>query len=227
MAFVSESFVSRPSTLLLDAAQPDALLHAADLLRAGGLVAFPTDTVYGLGALVWNAASVAHIYWAKDRPPEKAIPVLLAGLDEIRLLADEPSPDVTALARRFWPGPLTLVIPCGAHVPEIVTAGTQTVAVRVPNHPVALRLLALVGQPLAVTSANRSGNASPQTAQQVIQQLAGRVDAVVDGGVCPGGVPSTVLDLTTSPPHILRAGPVTIEQVLEILPMDVEFKDLR
>lgn len=217
MPFENVSSGSRPSTVLLDAAQPDALAQAARLLRAGGLVAFPTDTVYGLGVLVWNAASVARIYQAKARPPEKAIPVLLASLDDVALLIDEPLPVVMRLAHRFWPGPLTLVIPCGVRVPEIVTAGTHTVAVRVPNHPVALRLLTLVGQPLAVTSANQSGFDNPLSAQQVLQQLDGRIDAVVDGGVCPGGVPSTVLDLTTVPPRMVRDGPVTAVQLAEAI----------
>lgn len=196
-------------TVLLDAYAPGALEQATSILRAGGLVAFPTDTVYGLGALVWNPASVARIYWAKARPPEKAIPVLLARLEQITLLGAKPSAQVSRLAGRFWPGPLTLVLSCGPHVPEIVTAGTQTVAVRVPDHPAALRLFELAGQPLAVTSANRSGHANPLTAGEVMAQLAGRIDAVIDGGACPGGVPSTVLDLTATPARILRQGPVT------------------
>jgi L-threonylcarbamoyladenylate synthase len=187
-------------TVLLDARESDALEKAASILRAGGLVAFPTDTVYGLAALVWHPASVARIYWAKARPPEKAIPVLLARLQQMALLDVGPSAQADALAGRFWPRPLTLVLPCGPHVPEIVTAGTQTVAVRVPDHPVALRLFDLVGQPLAVTSANRSGHASPLTAGEAMAQLGGRIDAVIDGGACPGGVPSTVLDLTAHPP---------------------------
>ncbi len=148
--------------------------------------------------------------WAKDRPPEKAIPVLLANLEQSRCCwGSSHQAQVHTLAGRFWPGPLTLVLPCGPQVPDIVTAGSQTVAVRVPDHPVALRLFELVGQPLAVTSANRSGHASPLTAGEVMAQLAGRIDAVIDGGACPGGVPSTVLDLTTTPPRILRQGPVT------------------
>ncbi len=198
------------ATVLLAGQALDALEQAASILRAGGLVAFPTDTVYGLGALIWNPASVARIYWAKARPPEKAIPVLLAGLEQLALLGVGPSGQVRSLAKRFWPGPLTLVLPCGPQVPDIVTAGTQTVAVRVPDHPVALRLFALTGQPLAVTSANRSGHASPQTAGEVVAQLAGRIDAVIDGGACPGGVPSTVLDLAVTPPRILRQGPVAV-----------------
>ncbi len=196
-------------TLLLDGQSPGALEHAASILQAGGLVAFPTDTVYGLGALVWNPASVARIYWAKARPAEKAIPVLLANLEQAALLGVEPSAQVHLLGGRFWPGPLTLVLPCGPEVPDIVTAGSQTVAVRVPGHPVALRLFGLAGQPLAVTSANRSGHASPLTAGEVMAQLAGRIDAIIDGGACPGGVPSTVLDLTVAPARILRQGPVT------------------
>lgn len=196
-------------TLLLEAQSPGALEQAAAILRAGGLVAFPTDTVYGLGALVWNAASVARIYWAKARPAEKAIPVLLADLEQAALLGVEPSAQVHMLTGRYWPGPLTLVLPCGPEVPDIVTAGSQTVAIRVPDHLVALRLFELTSQPLAVTSANRSGHASPLTAGEVMAQLAGRIDAVIDGGACPGGVPSTVLDLTTAPPRILRNGPVT------------------
>lgn len=206
----------RARTELLDAHQPGALERATEILRRGGLVAFPTDTVYGLGAVVWEEASVDRIYQAKARPPEKAIPVLLASPDQVALLAGEVPQAIQAYARRFWPGPLTLVIPCGAHVPEIVTAGSRTVAVRVPDHPAALRLFTLVGQPLAVTSANLSGNTNPLTAQQVMEQLASRIDAVVDGGACPGGVPSTVLDLTAHPPRILRPGPVSPEQLDEV-----------
>ncbi len=200
-------------TIMLDAHAPGALARAAALLRDGRLVAFPTDTVYGLGALVWNPASVARIYWAKARPPEKAIPVLVAGLEQLALLGVETSPLLLALAERFWPGPLTLVARCAARVPDIVTAGTQTVAVRMPDHPAALGLFALAGQPLAVTSANLSGQANPLTARDVMAQLAGRIDAVVDGGACPGGVPSTVLDLTTTPLRILRHGPVTAQDL--------------
>jgi L-threonylcarbamoyladenylate synthase len=214
----SSSLPVSGSTALLDARQPQSLEQAAALLRQDGLVAFPTDTVYGLGALVWNEASVAGIYRAKARPPEKAIPVLLAGVGQLALLDIEATPLLLALAERFWPGPLTLVVPCGARVPAIVTAGTQTVAVRAPDHPVARRLFELTGQPLAVTSANLSGHANPLSADDVMAQLGGRIEAVVDGGVCPGGVPSTVLDLTLFPPRILRPGPVTWADLRFLLP---------
>jgi L-threonylcarbamoyladenylate synthase len=209
--------VSGP-TVLLDARQSQSLEQAAALLRQGGLVAFPTDTVYGLGALVWNEASVARIYRAKARPAEKAIPVLLAGVGQLALLGVEATPLLLALAERFWPGPLTLVVPCDGRVPAIVTAGTQTVAVRTPDHPAARHLFELTGQPLAVTSANLSGHANPLSADDVMAQLGGRIEAVVDGGVCPGGVPSTVLDLTHCPPRILRSGPVTGADLRFLLP---------
>jgi L-threonylcarbamoyladenylate synthase len=198
-----------PPTILLKAGAPGALEEVAGILRSGGLVAFPTDTVYGLGAWVWSPASVTRLYDAKARPAEKAIPVLLAGLAQVALLGIQPSPQMHLLAERFWPGPLTLVVSCGPQVPDIVTAGTHTVAVRMPDHPVALRLFELAGQPLAVTSANLSGHANPLTAEDVMAQLDGRIDAVLDGGACRGGVPSTVLDLTATPPRILRAGPIS------------------
>ena len=204
-------------TLLLPAGQPEALRQAAEILRAGGLVAFPTDTVYGLGALVWNEAGIARIYAAKARPPEKAIPILLSNLLEAhRLIGALPAP-MTILAPRFWPGALTLVVPCGDHVPDFITSGSGTVALRIPNHPGTLRLLGLLGQPLAVTSANHSGAPSPLTAQEVLDQLAGRIDAVVDGGQCPGGMPSTVLSLATDPPTLVRAGPIGVPELSQAL----------
>lgn len=202
-------------TLTLPATEPEALQRAVEYLHAGGLLAFPTDTVYGLGALVWNEAGIKRIYEAKERPPEKAIPILLASVEGARHLVGELSSTAEALASRFWPGPLTLVVPCGDRVPAFVNSGSGTVALRVPNHPVALQLLSLLGQPLAVTSANRSGYASPLTAQEVLDQLAGRIDAVVDGGRCPGGLPSTVLSLTTEYPEILRAGPIGLPDLAE------------
>lgn len=196
-------------TEILSGYDPAALGRAADLLRSGGLVAFPTDTVYGLAARAWDAAAVARIYRAKARPAEKAIPVLAATLRQIEQLTGPLSPAVEALAAHFWPGPLTVVLPCRAALPEIVLAGMGTVAVRIPDHPLALQLFRQAGEPLAVTSANLSGHANPLTADEVLRQLAGRIDAVLDGGCCPGGAPSTVVDLTTGQPAILRLGPVS------------------
>lgn len=192
------------------------LLTAADLLRAGGLVAFPTDTVYGLGTGVWNVASIARIFQAKERPPDKAIPVLVANLAAAEeLAAGLPEPFV-ALARRFWPGPLTLVTHANDRLPDILTAGGGTVALRAPAHPAALALLERAG-PLAVTSANRSGAGSLVLAADVLEQLDGRIDAVLDGGECPGGAPSTIFDLTQTPPRVLRAGPVSASELDAVL----------
>lgn len=203
--------------LRLLADHPDSYRRAADILREGGLVAFPTDTVYGLGAPLWSEASIARIYTAKERPPEKAIPILVSGVEEARRLAGELSPLAEALAHRFWPGPLTLVVPCGDRVPYIITSGSRTVALRTPRHPVVLRLLDELDQPLAVTSANRSGAVNPLTADDVLAQLGGRIAAVLDGGQCPGGQPSTVLSLAVEPPQVLRLGPIGLSELSEAL----------
>lgn len=206
-------------TRLAPAGDPASLAQAAALLQAGALVAFPTDTVYGVGALAWHEQGVARLYTAKGRPEDKAIPLLLASAADLSaidgLMAGPPSPLVQRLAQRFWPGPLTLVVPSGWRVPPVITAGGNTVAVRVPDHPVTLRLLALLGAPLAATSANLSGQPDSLTAQDVLAQLRGRVDLVLDGGACPGGLASTVVDVTCDPPRILRPGPVSL-QVLEM-----------
>lgn len=198
----------RCETLLLPAEAPSSLKQAVALVQRGELVAFPTDTVYGVGVVVWDQAAVGRLYWAKRRPANKAIPVLLAETGQLSLVAASTPEDVWRLAERFWPGPLTLVVPCSQRVPNVVTAGGQTVAVRVPDHPIAQDLIRRVGEPLAATSANLSGQPSPLTAQEVVAQLGGRIALVLDGGACPGGVPSTVVDLTGEQPRLLRAGPI-------------------
>jgi L-threonylcarbamoyladenylate synthase len=201
-------------TEILKADAADNIRHAADLLQQGGLVAFPTDTVYGLGTSAFDVSAVTRIFAAKNRPPEKAIPVLLASLDELPLVAAPAGKDALRLAKRFWPGPLTIVVPKHARVPEAVA--DQTIGVRVPNHPVALALLALSG-PLAVTSANLSGQESPTSAGQVRQQLDGRIELILDGGTAPGGMASTVVDCTGPDLFILREGPLTLEQLRSAL----------
>lgn len=190
------------------------LRRAAALLRAGELVAFPTDTVYGVGAVAWDAAAVAKLYVAKLRAADKAIPVLLADPVDLALVAVDLTAAAMRLAERFWPGPLTLVAPKAPAVPDEVTAGGQTVAVRIPDHDMARALIRLAGAPLATTSANLSGQPSPVTAQDVAAQLTGRVALILDGGPCPGGLPSTVVDVTGPAPRILRPGPITLEQIL-------------
>ncbi len=190
-------------------ADPDAIAAAADVLRRGGLVAFPTETVYGLGANALDPAAVGRIFAAKDRPPTNPVIVHVADVTELGALTQSRSPVAAKLAERFWPGPLTLVLPKTAAVPDVVTAGGPTVAVRVPAHPVALALLRAAGVPLAAPSANRSTELSPTTADHVLRGLGGRVDLILDGGPTAAGIESTVLDLTADPPRLLRPGLVT------------------
>jgi len=201
------------NTLIIPADHPEAMERAVEVLQRGGLVAFPTDTVYGVGAPAFDAQAVARLYQAKERPGGKAIPLLLADVADLSTVADPIPPLAGRLAARFWPGPLTLVLRKRAVVPDVVTAGGDSVAVRVPDHPAARGLIAALGAPLAASSANRSGQPSPITAEEVVVQLGGRVDLILDGGPCPGGMPSTVLDLTVNPPAVLRPGPVSAEEI--------------
>ena len=198
-------------TELLSAYDPQAVRYAADVLRHDGLVAFPTDTVYGVGALVWREAAVQRLYTVKGRSTDKAIAVLVAQSGDLDTIAAALTPAAQQIARRFWPGPLTLVVPRHPQLPKAVSA-LPTVGVRQPDHPVTQQLLQLTG-PLAVTSANRSGEANTLTAQEVLVQLDGRIDLILDGGRVNGGVPSTVVDVTGAEPVILRAGPVSAEDI--------------
>lgn len=199
----------------LSATDPASLARALAILRAGGLAAFPTDTVYGLGALAFDGAAVESIYAAKDRPVEKAIPVLIGDLDDLGRVAEDVPMMARRLVLRFWPGPVTLILPKVRTLPEAVSA-IDTVAVRIPDHPLARALLRAAG-PMAVTSANLSGQVSPTNAEELIRQLNGRIPLVLDGGETPGGVPSTLVDCLGAKPIILRAGPVTMEEILEAL----------
>lgn len=183
-----------------------AIRRAADILRAGGLVAFPTETVYGLGAHARDAAAVGRIFAVKGRPASNPLIVHVADAGLATTVAAALPEPAERLARRFWPGPLTLVLPRRPDLPDAVTAGGPTVAVRVPAHPVAVRLLREAGLPVAAPSANRSTELSPTTAGHVLKSLGDRVDLILDGGPCPGGIESTVVDVTTSPPRLLRPG---------------------
>jgi len=197
-------------TVLLPA-NAEAIQTALEILQSGGLVSFPTDTVYGVGALAFDAKAVESIYTAKDRPIEKAIPILIGGADDMEKVGMN-IPDIAhQLAARFWPGPLTVVIPKKPTLPESVSA-TDTVGVRMPDHEVARALLRAAG-PMAVTSANISGQPSPSTAPEVFAQLGGRIDLIIDGGATPGGVPSTVIDCTGEELRILREGPISLEEI--------------
>lgn len=209
----------RTQILSVDPEKPagQAVARAAALLRGGGLVAFPTETVYGLGAKALDPAAVAGIFAAKGRPATNPLIVHTASPEQALALARHFPPTAEQLATRFWPGPLTLVLPRRSVVPSVVTAGGDTVALRVPAHPVALALLRAVDQPLAAPSANRSQRLSPTTAEHVRQDLDGLIDLILDAGPTSGGLESTVLDLTVLPPRILRPGlvsPAEIEAVI-------------
>ena len=202
-------------TEILSAKSPQAIPTALDVLRAGGLVAFPTDTVYGVGALVFDEQAVESIYTAKQRPVEKAIPVLVGKTEDLSQVAEEVPILAARLIARFWPGPLTVLVPKKDSLPEVVSA-SSTVGVRLPDHEVARALLCLAG-PMAVTSANISSQPSPTTAEEVLAQLGGRIAMIIDGGKTPGGIPSTLVDCTGKELQILRAGPISKEQLLNTI----------
>ncbi|MEO1695920.1 MAG: L-threonylcarbamoyladenylate synthase [Planctomycetota bacterium] len=207
----------------IDPAAPDGaaararLARAAEVLTSGGLVAFPTETVYGLGANALDEAAVARIFEAKGRPSFDPLIVHVGDAGHLGRIARDVPDAARALAERFWPGPLTLVLPRGGAVPHRVTAGGETVGVRVPAHPVARALLAASGLALAAPSANRFAHTSPTTAQHVLDDLEGRIDMVLDGGPCAVGVESTVLDVTRAVPRVLRPGAVTVAALREVL----------
>jgi L-threonylcarbamoyladenylate synthase len=197
--------------VILLASAPETIARAVAALRAGEVVAFPTDTVYGLGVHSGMASAIEQLYQIKGRESQKAIPLLLARAQDIELVAQHVPDLAWRLAERFWPGALTLVVPKAASVLDVLTAEAPSVAVRVPNHPITLQLIAAFGLPLATTSANLSGQPEAVTAQEVVDALGTRVRWVLDGGRCPGGVASTVVDLTTSPPLIRRRGALAAE----------------
>ncbi len=206
------------TTIVLDASRPEAVEQAAGIIRRGGIVAFPTETVYGLGADGFNAVAVERIFAAKGRPADNPLILHVAGEEMVDLVARGRPATADVLMARFWPGPLTLVLPRREEVPDVVAAGLPTVAVRCPAHPVALALIAGVGRPVAAPSANRSGRPSPTTAEDVMEDLAGRIDAVLDDGPTGLGVESTVVDVTVSPPLVLRPGGLPLEALREVLP---------
>jgi L-threonylcarbamoyladenylate synthase len=189
------------------------IAYAVRVLRDGGIAAFPTDTVYGIGAHAFLPAAVERLYVAKRRPADKAIPLLLSRVEALASVAASVPDLAYVLADRFWPGALTMVLHRAVRIPDAVTAGGDTVAVRVPDHPVVQAILRELDAPLAATSANLSNHPAPATASGVLAQLEGRIDLLLDGGPCPGGVASTVLDLTVRPPKILRAGGIPAAQI--------------
>ena len=186
--------------------------NGIELLRKGGVIAFPTDTVYGLGADAFNADAVERIYQIKNRPKYRQFPLLIADLGQLIVLAD-PVPEIAKfLARRFWPGALTLVLPKKDSVPACLTPGL-TIAARVPDHSVCLAIIRRLGNPIIGTSANISDQPAALTAREVEQQLGGRIDFIINGGKCPGGKESTVVDVTHEVPIILRHGIIHSDEI--------------
>lgn len=193
------------------------LIDAAKILKEGGTVAFPTETVYGLGANGLELGAIRKIFEAKGRPSDNPLILHVAKIEDVEPLVKEIPLDTERVMRKFWPGPLTIVLEKTNIVPEAITAGLSTVAIRMPSHPIARRLIEMAGVPVAAPSANISGKPSPTSGEHVIKDLQGRVDAIIVGGSCDVGVESTVLDMTGEIPTILRPGGVTREMLLKVL----------
>ncbi len=196
---------------------PKAVRAAADAIRAGELVVFPTETVYGLAADALDAAAVARVFEAKGRDEMRPLPVQIAGVGQLSQVASEVPEAAEKLARRFCPGPITLVVPRSKAIPDIVTGGAPTVGVRIPDHPVALALLEELGLPIIATSANVSGRSAPRSAGCAIRGFGYMVAVVLDAGESPIGVASTVVDVSVTPPRILREGAISPEAIREVL----------
>ncbi|MBQ6321481.1 MAG: threonylcarbamoyl-AMP synthase, partial [Lachnospiraceae bacterium] len=207
-------------TIIMDMTKkidPEQIARAGEILRAGGLVAFPTETVYGLGGDGLNPAASEKIYAAKGRPSDNPLIIHIAALADMeKIVAGIPS-DARKLAEAFWPGPLTMILQKSSLVPLQTTGGLQTVAIRYPSHPVAQALIAAGGGYIAAPSANLSGRPSPTSASHVIADLNGRIDAIIDGGDGNIGLESTIIDLTEEEPVILRPGYVSLEMAREVL----------
>jgi len=199
-------------TILLPIDDPKAIPTASDMIRAGGLVAFPTDTVYGLAADLRNEKAINNLFAAKGREMNKAIAVLVGSVEQLDEITPGLSEPAKILAARFWPGALTLVVSRRHELPDVLSV-LPTIGVRMPDHAFAIRFLTQVG-PLAVTSANISGADNPLSAMDVLEQLGGKVDLILDGGRCPGGIPSTVVDCTVPDVKILRQGAIPSEEIL-------------
>ena len=197
-------------------ASQDVPRQAVRALLDGGLVAFPTDTYYALGACALDGAAVARVFAAKRRPETEPLPVFVADTGQWRMLVPELPEIALRLAERFWPGPLTIVCRRAPHLPPLLAGGGDTIGVRLPGSVLAAALCRALGMPVTGTSANTHGNSAPVTAIEVGMDLGGHVDLILDGGACPGGHPSTVIDITRTPPLIVRAGGVSADELREV-----------
>jgi L-threonylcarbamoyladenylate synthase len=209
-------------TTILPATSPSAIRLARRLLREGELVAFPTDTVYGIGANAFERYAVREIYAVKQRSTDKALPVFIYQIDDLNLIARDVPNRAWPFLQRFWPGALTVVLGKNSALPAEVTAGQDSVAVRIPDHVVCLELVIQVGRPLAVTSANLSGQPTPTTAQDVAAQLGDRISLILDSGPSPCTQPSTIVDLSVKPPRLLRQGALDKTALRAYLPDLIE-----
>ncbi len=211
------AITGRLVTRVVAASVHGVVQEAARRIAAGDLVAFPTDTVYGLGCDLRSPDAIERLYAAKERPRHLAIPVLVASPDEVRQVAADGTVLPAALVARFWPGALTVVVPSRSDLPAALTAGQRTVAVRMPDHALALRLIEAAGGALAVTSANVSGRPSPETAERVLADLDGRIALLIDGGRAAIAMPSSIVDLSVQPPRLLRSGHLPLSTLREVL----------
>lgn len=212
----------KPIVVYVDPDKPDYIIleRIGEKVRAGALVVYPTDTVYGIGTTPFDVDAVKRVFEAKKRPLGRPVPVLVSGIEAAKRLV-EVTYDAEKLMRRFWPGGLTIVLRAKPAVPSIVHGGTGKVGVRMPNHKVALMLIEKSGGALVGTSANIHRRPPPKTAEEAVKQLGEHVDYVIDSGPAPEGKPSTVIDLTVSPPRIIRRGPVTREDIEDVLGVEV------
>ncbi|MDK2798812.1 MAG: L-threonylcarbamoyladenylate synthase [Clostridiales bacterium] len=197
--------------------EADKIEYAAKALKEGGTVAFPTETVYGLGADALNTEAVKKIFEAKGRPADNPLIVHISKIEEVDKLVESVSNDAKKLMSAFWPGPLTIIMKKSNIIPQIITAGLDTVAIRLPSHPIARELIKTAGIPIAAPSANISGKPSPTIAQHVVDDLFGKVDVIIDGGTAAVGLESTVIDMSSEVPALLRPGGITYEHLREIL----------
>lgn len=203
-----------------DNPDPEKLKYCAEVIKKGGLVCFPTETVYGLGANAFDSEAVKNIFIAKGRPADNPLIVHIAGYDMLNIICrggEEQRKRIALLGNEYWPGPLTMIADRDPSIPDEVSCGLPTVGIRMPDNKIALELIRLSGVPIAAPSANLSGKPSPSKAEHVIKDLFGRVDVIIDGGDCRVGVESTVLDITGDVPAILRPGAVTLEDVIKVL----------
>jgi len=210
--------------LRVDSLRPDLdkLREAAEVIGRGGLVAFPTETVYGLGADAGNREAVMRIFRSKNRPADNPLIVHICELEDLESLAREVPEEAYRVAEKLWPGPVTVILWKSSEVIDEVTAGLPKVAIRMPSHPIASNLIKLCGVPIAAPSANLAGRPSPTTAEHVIRDLYGRIELIIDGGETLFGVESTIIDVTVRPPRLLRPGPIPVEELERVLGFGIE-----